>query len=211
MNTVLWGATGQAVVLRELFEARGDRVVAIFDNNPHVTSPFEDVPLYYGPAGFQEWLRDCPDRRIQGIAAIGGTYGSDRLDIHAMLAAAGVSIAQAVHPTAFVAPDVMVGEGVQVMAHATVCARAILGDAVIVNTAASVDHESRVGRGVHIGPGAVLAGCVTVDELAFIGAGAVVLPRLRIGRKSTVGAGATVTRNVEPGTVVVGTPARQTT
>lgn len=42
----------------------------------------------------------------------------------------------------------------------------------------------------------------------FIGAGAVVLPRLTVGEGATVGAGAVVTKDVEPFTVVVGSPAR---
>jgi acetyltransferase-like isoleucine patch superfamily enzyme len=47
-----------------------------------------------------------------------------------------------------------------------------------------------------------------VDRRAAIGSGAVILGGLTIGEGALVGAGAVVTRDVEPGGVVAGTPAR---
>ena len=47
-----------------------------------------------------------------------------------------------------------------------------------------------------------------VEERASIGSGAVILGGLTIGAGALVGAGAVVTRSVEPGAVVVGSPAR---
>jgi serine acetyltransferase len=85
----------------------------------------------------------------------------------------------------------------------------VIGNDAIVNHAANVDHECCIDEGVHIAPGAVLCGCVTVGRDAFIGAAATVLPRLSIGAGATVGAGAVVTRDVPPGTTVVGVPARR--
>jgi acetyltransferase-like isoleucine patch superfamily enzyme len=47
-----------------------------------------------------------------------------------------------------------------------------------------------------------------VDQGAAIGSGAVILAGLRIGAGALVGAGAVVTRDVKPGTVVSGVPAK---
>jgi len=47
-----------------------------------------------------------------------------------------------------------------------------------------------------------------VERRASIGSGAIVLGGVRIGAGALVGAGAVVTRDVEPGTTVVGSPAR---
>ena len=47
-----------------------------------------------------------------------------------------------------------------------------------------------------------------VETRASIGSGAVILGGVTIGAGALVGAGAVVTRNVEPGAVVVGSPAR---
>jgi acetyltransferase-like isoleucine patch superfamily enzyme len=47
-----------------------------------------------------------------------------------------------------------------------------------------------------------------VEARARVGANATLLPGVRIGREALVGAGAVVTRDVAPGSVVVGNPAR---
>lgn len=47
-----------------------------------------------------------------------------------------------------------------------------------------------------------------VEEGASLGSGAIVLGGVRVGARAIVGAGAVVTRDVEPGQVVAGVPAR---
>jgi acetyltransferase-like isoleucine patch superfamily enzyme len=48
----------------------------------------------------------------------------------------------------------------------------------------------------------------TIRRGARVGAGAVLCPGVEIGAEAFVGAGAVVVRNVPPGVVVVGNPAR---
>ena len=191
--------------------SHGVSLIALFDNDSRVGSPFENVPIYHGSAGYEAW--QSSQASIEGIGflvAIGGDRGRDRLAIQGMLEAAGLRTLTAVHKSSYVAESAVVGAGAQILAHATVCVDVTLGPGVIVNTAASVDHECVVGEGAHIGPGARVAGCVSVGKYAMIGTGAVILPRLEIGEGATVGAGAVVLRDVEPGAVVVGNPATVT-
>jgi maltose O-acetyltransferase len=49
---------------------------------------------------------------------------------------------------------------------------------------------------------------IWVEEDVFLGAGVTVLPGVRIGRGAAVGAAAVVAKDVPPGAVVVGNPAR---
>jgi sugar O-acyltransferase (sialic acid O-acetyltransferase NeuD family) len=195
-------------VLRELTAHLGFDVVALFDNDPSAASPFSDVPLFHGMAGFDRWRAAYGDRACACLVAIGGSRGADRHAIQRQLADRGLTPVSAVHPTAFVAASAAIGPGTQILARATVAVDVIVGEACIVNTAASVDHECRLGDGVHVCPGATLAGCVEVGNYVMIGSGAVILPRRHIGRGAIVGAGAVVIRDVPERTVVVGNPAR---
>ncbi len=205
---IVWGATGQCIVLAEFAARAGYLIVAVFDNNPRAASPVEGVDVIIGIRGFQEWCAVEDVRQVYGIAAIGGSSGRDRCEIHSLFKNAGVRVATLVHPQAYVARDSVVGEGCQILASATVCARAIIGRSCIINTGASVDHECSIAEGVHIGPGARLAGLVQVGERSFIGTGAIALPRVRIGSDSIVGAGSVVTRDIPSGVVAFGSPAK---
>jgi sugar O-acyltransferase (sialic acid O-acetyltransferase NeuD family) len=205
---VFWGATGHAKVLREFIARIGYELVALFDNDPEVSSPFPDVPLYYRREGFERWRRAQAQTELACLVAIGGARGRARLEVQRYLEQQGLHPATAVHPAAYVAVDAALGRGCQVLAGAVVATEARLGEACIVNTRASVDHECELGAGVHLAPGAVLTGVVRVGEGALIGPNAVVLPRLTIGRDAIVGAGSVVTRDVPDGVVVYGNPAR---
>lgn len=208
MDVVLWGAAGQAKVLKEALFGTDFRLVALVDNRD-VTSPFPGVPVLRGEIGLDSWLNQRGrSKGLSAAVAVGGARGRDRLEIMNIFRARGLSLLTVVHRTAFVAADAQIGEACQVMAQAAVCTHAQLGSGVIVNTAASVDHDCFIGDGVHIAPGARLAGEVTVGERAFIGIGAVVLPRIYIGDDTIVGAGAVVTKNVPRGATVIGNPAR---
>jgi maltose O-acetyltransferase len=49
---------------------------------------------------------------------------------------------------------------------------------------------------------------VVIEDNAWIGAQVVILPGVRVGRGAVVGAGSIVTKDVAPGAVVAGNPAR---
>jgi len=53
-----------------------------------------------------------------------------------------------------------------------------------------------------------VASFVRIESRVWIGAGAIILPGVTVGHGSVVGAGAVVTRDVPPGVVVAGNPAR---
>jgi UDP-perosamine 4-acetyltransferase len=86
---------------------------------------------------------------------------------------------------------------------------AVVGRQALINTGAVVEHDCRIEEGASLGPGAVTGGRVTVGRGAFIGAGATLAPRITIGAEAMIGAGAVVTRDVGPGMLAYGVPARE--
>lgn len=76
-----------------------------------------------------------------------------------------------------------------------------------------VEHDCIIGDFVTFAPGVHCNGNVVIEDHAYIGTGAVLRQGqpgrpLVIGRGAVVGMGAVVTRDVPPGTTVVGNPAK---
>jgi acetyltransferase-like isoleucine patch superfamily enzyme len=84
-----------------------------------------------------------------------------------------------------------------------------IGNNVTVSACTLIGHDAScmvIGRA--IGERLDSVGKIDIRDNVFIGHGAIVLPNVTIGPNAIVGAGAVVTRNVAPGTVVGGAPAR---
>jgi acetyltransferase-like isoleucine patch superfamily enzyme len=81
-----------------------------------------------------------------------------------------------------------------------------LGPAVKILTSA---HELPPDPATPIMDGSLRLGAVVLDDGCDVGVGAIVLPGVTIGAGAQVGAGAVVTRDVAPGAIVAGNPARE--
>lgn len=97
--------------------------------------------------------------------------------------------------------DVSFAPGCHVHAHdpITIGDRVVFAEGIYVGSA---DHD-RINRGA-AGP----SGPVVIGDDVFVGIRAIVLGGVTIGDGATVGAHAVVTRDVAPGSTVVGVPAR---
>jgi UDP-perosamine 4-acetyltransferase len=195
------GAGGHAKVAVETLRAAGRAPVRVFDDDPAlVGTMLLGLPVTVPVPGPADWRA----AGATAFVAIGGNRTrrvvAARLD--------GVPLVRAIHPTATIACDVVLGQGVMVGARAVVQPGATVGDLAVINTAAVVEHDCTVAAGAHVAPGAVLTGSVRVGEDALVGAGAVVRPGVRIGDRAVCGAGAAVVADVPADAVVAGVPAR---
>jgi sugar O-acyltransferase (sialic acid O-acetyltransferase NeuD family) len=116
--------------------------------------------------------------------------------------------ATVVHPRAVVAPETTLGEGCLVLGGAHVSSSVTLGIHCQVHYNATVGHDTVLRDFATVYPGANVSGSVVLEEDVTVGSGAIVLQGLTVGAGAFVGAGAVVTRDVPPGEVVVGSPAR---
>lgn len=116
-------------------------------------------------------------------------------------------------------PETEIGHSCVIHSHVWIGRGVTIGDFTKVQAFAFIPTGVKIGEHCFIGPHV----CFTNDKMppsgrehwqgtivgdgAVIGAGAVILPGVKIGKSSTVGAGAVVTKDVPPGTTVVGNPA----
>ena len=118
------------------------------------------------------------------------------------------------------------GTGVQMGCRFLNGRKVFLGDRNVINFDCLLDgrrHAIRVGNDVSIGPEASIltlghdpqapdfadkGGDVIIGDRAWICYRAIILPGVIIGEGAVVGAGAVVSRDVEPYTIVAGSPAK---
>ncbi|MFQ5489193.1 MAG: acetyltransferase [Phycisphaerae bacterium] len=207
MRCVIVGAGGHGrVVLDILVNAGNHDVLGFVDSNPALAGKRVDGRRILG--GLDALRQFRHSMNIEGAVVAIGDNGVRR-DFADQIDAMGLTLINAIHPSANLAHNVTLGRNVVISAGALVCAHCQIGDSVILNTGCIVDHESMIGTATHICPGSRLAGRVTVESGAFVGIGATVTQNLRIGYEAIIGAGAVVISDVPPLTTVVGVPARE--
>lgn len=159
---------------------------------------------------YQQWLNEPADARYVCIAIANG-------DIRARLVskcqADGVSFFEVRAANVVELEAVEIGEGAILCPFVTITSNIRIGKHFHANLYSYVEHDSVIGDFVTFAPGVHCNGNVKIEDYAYIGAGALLkqgkpgMP-LTIGHGAVVGMGAVVTKDVAPGTTVVGNPAR---
>ncbi len=205
-TVIVIGAGGHARVLLDALARCGIAVAGLTDADAAKHGKLLAGIRVLGPDSI---LEQHPPGATMLVNAMGSTETMNlRQTVYERLKAAGYRFLSVIHPSAVVAPDAVLDEGVQVMAGAIVQPGAKIGANSIVNTGAQVDHDCLIGAHVHLSPGVTLSGAVIVGDATHVGTAATVVQGLRLGRGCLVAAGAVVTENVVDGARVAGVPAR---
>ena len=183
--------------------AQNYRAIGFIDDNIQLHGiKIQGIPVLGSSELISETLHDGL------VVAIGNNQ--TRANVFSKLVTQGENLINAIHPSAVIANDVSLGQGVVICAGVTVNPGAVIHNNVILNTHCSVDHHNEINDHVHIAPGCVLGGDVSVGEGTLIGIGATVMPQKKIGSWSKIGAGAVVTKDIPDQVTAVGIPAEYT-
>lgn len=195
------GGMGREAAAWVVHAGRGDDLVGFLDAD---VGRHGTVVAGLPVLGDLDWLETEDD--VEVIVGIGSP--SRRRVVVEDLEVAGVTLATIVHPTAVIGPRTSLAPGVIVCPAVVLTCDVQVEVGAIVNYGAVIGHDGVIGACAFVAPGAHIAGNVTIGDEADVGIGASVIQGVTIGERSVVGAGAVVIRDVDPGTTVVGVPAR---
>jgi sugar O-acyltransferase (sialic acid O-acetyltransferase NeuD family) len=204
---VIVGSSGHAKVVAEIVEREAKCTIAgLIDS----FRPAGESAFGYRVLGSEQVLGAlvASDGVTGAVIAIGDNWQRARMARSIAQLAPRLAFVSAVHPSAAIARDALLGAGSVVMPGAIINPGARLGQHCIVNTGATVDHDCTLADFASLAPGAVLGGTVELGECAAVMLGAQVIHGRRIGAHAVIGAGALVLEDVAPHTVAYGAPAR---
>jgi hypothetical protein len=122
----------------------------------------------------------------QALIASGGV--SRRTKMYKLAKERAIPLGTYVHPSAWVAPNATIGQGVIVCPNCVVSAFAVISDNVAVNVFCGVGHGSKVGEHSVMGPYSVVNGDTTLGEGCFLGSRATLFPKVVLGKGCMVDA-----------------------
>lgn len=202
---IILGGGGHARVLIDILQTHDVEIIGITLAEPTFDELF-GYPVLGNDNAVYRW-KPSDVLLVNAIGSIG--IPTNRKLLYEKFHAKGYRFASVIHPSAIIASDCKLGEGVQIMAGAVLQSGSCIGNNVIINTKASIDHDTVVGQHVHIAVGSTIAGGVRIGDCAFIGAGSTIIQNIDIGANSIVAAGAVVIRDIKESTTVMGVPARE--
>lgn len=156
------------------------------------------APHKLGNLGFpllteEDLLNEHSNSRCLLMNGVGKILGCEkRKEVFLKFSNFGYNFQSLIHPSSFVDPSAVIGQGVQIMAGAVVQNDVEIGADVIVNTRASIDHGAVIGDHTHIAPGAIICGDVEVGANCFIGAGSIIKQGTKIACGVVIKAGSLV-------------------
>jgi len=108
---------------------------------------------------------------------------------------------------------VKIGNAVEIGSNCNI-ARAALDNTVIENhvkmdSFVHIAHNVKIGSRTLVAAGAIICGSVSIGKDVWIGPDTSIIDHVSIGDRAHVGIGSVVTRSLEPGTKVLGNPARR--
>lgn len=197
-DLIIIGGGGHAKSIADLAQKSGYNVIGFLDDN--------ESAMYMLSINRLGKVSDCEKFADKASFVIGIGNNETRKKIYDSHKLNYVTL---IHPSAVIASDVTLGEGVVVLAGAVINADTKIGKHTIINTGAVVEHDCVIGEFTMIAPHATVCGFSKIGNNCWLGAGSVANNVISIYDNVIVGSGAVVVKNIEEAGTYVGVPARK--
>jgi sugar O-acyltransferase (sialic acid O-acetyltransferase NeuD family) len=206
-NIVLIGGGDQAHYTIDIINREGKyNIVGILDSIHEIGSS----KFGYTILGRQENLKNLTrEYNIEGgVISIGDNWTRYYVSEQIKKQIPNFNFVNAIHPSVIIGDNVVLGEGVVVMAGCIINPKAKVGDFTFFATGAQIEHDCVIGNFASISAGSITGGYVTLEDFAAITLGVTVIDRLKIGRNTVVGAGSLVVKDLPDNVLAYGNPAK---
>lgn len=190
---IIIGSGGHSKVLLNILIKSGRKILGVTDPNKAVGAKFSGSKIL----GSDEEIFKYSFNEIElvnGVASHNLKQIRNRLT--KIFQEKGYNFIRVIHPSAIIADEVTLHEGVQIMAGAILQPNVIIGHSSIINTGSIVDHDCLVEKECHIAPGVILNGNVSVGEQTHVGTGTSVIQSTKIGKNCFIAAGSIVYKDI---------------
>jgi sugar O-acyltransferase (sialic acid O-acetyltransferase NeuD family) len=200
-NWTLFGAGNFLGDILDAIYANGDKVEDIYLNqevSPEIISKApKDIRVYN--------LKDFkPNKNFYLLAFM----DPNKEIILEELSKYNLKFENLIHPTAYIAYNVKLGQGNFIGANSVIAAGAILKDFNFINRSCSVGHDTNLKSFNKFGPGATLSSFCNIGNKNFFGANCTLIEKVSIGDEVIIGAGSVVLKDILEKGTYVGVPAR---
>lgn len=113
-----------------------------------------------------------------------------------------------IHPSAYVAGNVRIEEGVVIMPYVMISSGAYISMNTLIMTGATIGHNTRTEDFAHIASQAVVGSFINLGTGSNVGLNATILERKKLGKFSVLGMGGVLTKDIPDREIWVGNPAR---
>lgn len=156
-SLLIIGAGGHGRVVAEIAAVCGydkDSIAFLDDNAPGAVGKIAEMELY------------AP--RYDGVfIAIGNNALRQRLTVQ-LRGMAGARLVTLIHPTAYVSPSAVIGQGTVVEPKAVINTNSRIGQGCIISVGTIIDHDCEIGEFCHINAGMVCSAGSHVEALSRI-------------------------------------------
>ncbi|OHB16212.1 MAG: hypothetical protein A2431_02270 [Candidatus Zambryskibacteria bacterium RIFOXYC1_FULL_39_10] len=197
-NIIIVGAGENGYVIRNIFDHQNfeNKFIGFLDDvkvGPEILGKVSDFHKFQEAGDYF-------------FVAIGGNGA--RRDVFLKLKEAGARFVNAIHPSAFVESDLILGNNVMIGALSYVNVRSTIGNGTFINNGCTVEHDNQIGDFCHLAPRVVTGGGVIVGDGTFIGLNSAIRDHVKIGEGAIIGMASAVVGPVEDNITVYGNPAK---